>query len=164
MNEKERILTALYAFVAQRPGLEYCNYGDPKTYRAELRAITRDRHDAEALLRDIHYSSITAEELKDALRSAYSGRLEWDGKELRYTTGQYFPTEYRRAVCAVAASALWQHVRDKSMPEPKYTHYGSTNDRPMQTVATYNGLSAGDWLRKHFRQTYGRRLAKRWFD
>lgn len=33
-----------------------------------------------------------------------------------YCTGQYFPTEYRRAVCAVLASALWDYTRENAMP------------------------------------------------
>jgi hypothetical protein len=37
-----------------------------------------------------------------------------------YTTGQYYPTEYRRAVAAVCAGALWDYIRETSMPSPVY--------------------------------------------
>lgn len=41
---KQAILTALDAFVRQRAGLEFGNYGDVRSYRAEQRSITRDLH------------------------------------------------------------------------------------------------------------------------
>jgi hypothetical protein len=28
----------------------------------------------------------------------------------------------------------------------------------------YDGKSAGDWLRSHFRKEFGRTIANRWFD
>ena len=40
--------------------------------------------------------------------------------KIDYTTGQYFSTEYRRAVAAICAGALWDWVRDKAMPAPVY--------------------------------------------
>jgi len=94
MTDKQQIITALYAWVAQRPGLEFGNYGDVKGYRAELRSITRDLQDARTLLRAVELSGITGEELAQAFGRAYSGRLSWDGKRLDYCTGQYWPTEY----------------------------------------------------------------------
>ena len=141
--EKVTILQALTAFAAGRPGLEYANYGDPASYRAESRAITRDLHHVYTLLRRVQLApSITSADLKDAFR-AYSGRLSWDGQRLDYTTGQYFPTEYRRAVCAVLASALWDYWRD-CVPE---------------TVT-----NKGDHIRAKARRDLGRTIAARWFN
>ncbi len=154
-NEKQTILNALYSWIHQRPGLEYGNYGEPKSYRAELRGIQKDLHDARLLLRAVELSSITADELKEAFR-AYSGRMTWDGKKLDYCTGQYWPTEYRRVVCAIAASALWAHKRAHCMPTP--------TGQDQYESPTYDGLSAGEWLRKKFRQEYGKGIQKRWFD
>jgi hypothetical protein len=54
---------------------------------------------------------ITAEHLTAAFPRAFSGRLSWDGAKLDYCTGQYWPTEYRAAACAVLASALWTYWR-----------------------------------------------------
>ena len=113
---RDAILNALTVFVAQRPGLEYGNYGDPSTYRAELRRITKMRHDAETLIAKVRQTSITAEALLAAFRS-FSGRLtpvvrEDGAVALHYCTGQYYPTEYRAAVCAVLTTALWDYWRD----------------------------------------------------
>lgn len=113
---RDAILNALAAFVAQRPGLEYGNYGDPSTYRAELCRITKMRHDAEALIAKVRQTGITAEALLAAFRS-FSGRLtpvvrEDGAVALHYCTGQYWPTEYRAAVCSVLTTALWDYWRD----------------------------------------------------
>jgi hypothetical protein len=136
--ERAAILTALDAFIRQRPGLDFGNYGDLSAYRAEVRSIGRDLRDARALLRAVELRpSITAAVLRDAFQSAFSGRLSWDGARLDYTTGQYWPTEYRRAAAAVLASALWAYWRD-CLPETPagyavigwgnrrdwYAHYG----------------------------------------
>ena len=112
MTERESILGALDTFSRQRPGLEYGNYGDPVSYRAEMRSITKDLHHARALLGAVGRSSIDAPALEKAFKDAYSGRLSWDGARLDYCAGQYWPTEYRRAVCAVLASALWGYYRE----------------------------------------------------
>lgn len=157
---KAEILAALRKFARQRPGLEFGNYGDVAAYRAESRDITRDLSHALALLRRVELCpSITAQNIIDAAKHAYSGRLSIEVTPLRvkvnYCTGQYFPTEYRRAVCAVAASVLWDWVRDKAMPEPEHKN----GDAP-----TYRGLSAGDWLRRYFRREFGRGIASRWFN
>lgn len=143
MATKQQIIEALRAFAAQRSGLEFGNYGDWKAYRAEQRSITKDLHQARQLLRAVEWrESVTAEHLRQAFR-AYSGRLslidtDTGGVRLEYCTGQYFPTEYRRAVCAVLASALWDWAR------PDYP--------------------TGDKLRAFFRREFGRGIASRWFD
>jgi hypothetical protein len=145
LDEKAKILAALDTWIRQRPGLDYGNYGDVAAYRAEIRSIGRDLQDARELLRAVELSSMTAETLRGGF-SAYSGRLSWDGERLDYCTGQYWPTEYRRAVCAVLASALWDHYRDGFAASAK------------------PGESAGDAIRRCFRREYGRRIAARWFD
>ena len=131
---RDNILLALRAFVAQRPGLEYGNYGDWPNYRSEMRRITKQRHDAETLLSYVERSGMSTETLLSGFR-AFSGRLTWtpvtytaetcpgrpcadgcdhvgSGGRLDYCTGQYFPTEYRSAACAVLVSALWNYWRD----------------------------------------------------
>ena len=141
--ERDAILAALESFARQRPGLEYGNYGDPVAYRAESRAITRDLHHVYTLLHRVQLApSITSSNLKEAFR-AFSGRLTWNGQRLDYCTGQYFATEYRRAVCAVLASALWAYWRENA-PE---------------------GLARpGDYLREKARREFGRTIAGRWFN
>jgi hypothetical protein len=138
ITERQRILTALNGFMHQRPGLDFANYGDVRLYRSEYAGILRDLHDAEKLLTAVSWrESITADDLKKAFR-AFSGRLTWDGQRMDYCTGQYFPTEYRKAVCAVLASALWDYWRT---PE-----------------------TTGDDIRKKARKELGARLANRWFN
>ena len=153
-TERELILEKLDAFVRQRSGMDYRNYGDAASYRSEQRSITRDLHDYRALRSAVQWrESIDAAALKEAFR-AFSGRLTWDGKRLDYCIGQYFPTEYRKAACAVLASALWDYTREHAMP---LAPDGRAADRP-------GGLSPGGWLRRHFRREFGRGIATRWFS
>ena len=147
MNKKQQIIAALYAFVAQRSGIEFGNYGDVSSFRSEQRSITKDGKQARELIRSVEWrDSITAEDIISASEHAYSGRLtitEKDGRiVLDYCAGQYFPTEYRRAVCAVMASALWDNKRTNTIL-PNVT---------------------GDRLRDTFRKEYGRSIANRWFN
>lgn len=162
---KQQIITALRVWVNQRPGLEFGNYGNVTSYRSELRSITKDRATALRMLRDIELrDSITAPMLLEGFR-AYSGRLtitEKDGKpQLDYCTGQYWPTEYRRAVCAICAAVLWDYVREHCMPSKIVE--GDRNYYP-HANGSRNKQSAGDWLRTHFSREYGRGIASRWFS
>lgn len=186
---KQAILDALDAFVNQRPGMDPHNYGDWKSYRSESRSITRDLHNYRTLRRAVAWrDSITAEDLKAAFR-AYSGRLtckvEWHQYDaatcpgapcgdccdhrgapyrvtLDYCTGQYFPTEYRKAACAVLASALWDRKRE-DMPAPRGK---LTRTRGPFTTEHDNieGMTPGDWMRRSFRREFGAALQRRYFD
>ena len=166
MDKKQQIIAAMYAFIGQRPGLEFGNYGEPVSYRAEVRAIGRDLTQARQLIRDVELrDSISADDIIKASRHAYSGRLTIATRDdgaiaIDYCTGQYFPTEYRRAVCAVMSAVLWAWKRDQCMPAPTLHHNSETGE----TVERYKGLRAGDYLRASFKREYGRGLASRWFD
>jgi hypothetical protein len=139
-DEKHRIVYALIEWVHQRPGLDRRNYGSESNYRSELRSINRQREDFSALVP--YAAELTCEELKEGFR-AYSGRLSWDGERLDYCCGQYWPTEYRAAACAVLAAALWDHYRD---------------DIPADVERK------GDAIRAKFRRMFGNRLASTWFN
>jgi hypothetical protein len=82
-----------------------------------------------------------------------------DGKNERivinYCTGQYWPVEYRRAVCRLLSQVLWGYVRDHVLPDV------GTNARPH---GSHMAQSPGDWLRAHFKREFGRRIASRYFD
>ena len=111
---KNEIINALRTFAQKRPQLEYGNYGNFSSYSQESRAITKDLHHARALLRRVELSGISAEELLEASKEAFSGRLTITATDdgvvkIDYCTGQYFPTEYRKAVAAVCARALWNY-------------------------------------------------------
>jgi hypothetical protein len=141
--EKNQVMGALHKFIRQRPQLEFGNYGELKAYRAEVRSIGRDLQDAEALLAAVSWRGITGDDLANAAKHSFSGRLslveKGDRVEVDYCTGQYWPTEYRRAACAVLASALWEHWR------PADSEQG------------------GDKIRATARRELGSRLARRWF-
>lgn len=177
---KAAILEALRAFAAQRSGIDYADYGEPSSFMTDCRRILKDGREARALLRAIELrDSITAEDLIEATR-AFSGRLQItttdaithdplpDGKVgVSYVTGQYFPTEYRAAVCAVCASALWTYFR-ANMPAPdaakRTVSVGTGTFRHEYETESYGGLTAGDYLRKQARREFGRGIASRWFN
>jgi hypothetical protein len=147
-TDKENLLLCLGAFVRQRPGLEFGNYGDVTAYRSELRSITKSRHHAETLINAVAWrDSVTAEDIIRASQHAYSGRLtilrtDTGGFKIDYCTGQYFPTEYRNAVCAVLSAVLWDYWRsDTVFPPP----------------------GAGDRIRNTARKELGRSIAQVWF-
>lgn len=173
---KQNTIAALYAFIGQRSGFEFANYGDVQAFRAEQRSIGKDLAHARTLLRAVELSSITGQQLVDAARGAFSGRLTiktgstqphptrknaklfvegaGDAVEVDYCTGQYFPTEYRRAVAAVCASALWNHWRDGiSIP--------ALSACPDHAPGIKN---VGDYIRKTARREFGRGIASRWFN
>ena len=138
---REQVLSLLTAFVSQRSGIDYRDYGDRSSFMGDYNTILKDGKTARKLLQKVEWSSMTVETLLDAFR-AFSGRLqitEKDGElRLDYCTGQYFPTEYRAAVCAVLASALWSHYREDS--------------------------DTGPTLHKKFVRMFGRGIAARWFN
>lgn len=169
---RDTYLEALARFMRQRPCLEFGNYGDVKAYRSESREITRTLQDARILLRAVFWrTSIDVDALKAATR-AYSGRLQFvecrDGSVgVDYCAGQCYPTEYRKAVCAVLASALWAHARD-NMPAPLPNKLTMTSGYGTFTRTSEHdnieGLTPGDWLRRYFRREFGRGIANRWFN
>jgi hypothetical protein len=173
---KDQLCAALAAFIGQRSGIEFGNYqsGDWKhsreIFNQDYRPILRRGRQARELLRFVrHCDSITAEMLIEGTR-AYSGRLQFiqDGAEVRvdYCTGQYFPTEYRAAACAVLASCLWDWLR-RSMPAPdgKTTrghgvgvfHHETEHD-------SYSGKTAGEWIRAAAAREFCRSIAREWFN
>jgi hypothetical protein len=148
MTKKQQMIAALRAFINQRSGIEFANYqsGDWKQSRAcfmgDYRPILKHGRQARTMLRAVELrDSITARMIQAATR-AYCGRLqivERDGAVgVDYTTGQYFPTEYRSAACAVLATVLWDYWQ----PDCK----------------------TGDEIRKQARREFGRAIAAKWFN
>lgn len=134
---RSRILSALRAFVEQRPRLEFANYGDVSAYRSDSRKITQQLQDARELLRAVeHRQSLDVPAL---LHAALGDRLDivrnddtsWS---VDFTPCQYWAIEFRAAVCRVLARALWAYWRA-------------------------DGLDP----RKAARQHLGLSLARRWF-
>lgn len=146
---KQAMCEALRVFINQRSGIDFRNYdcGEWKrtreAFNGDYRPMLRHGKQAREMLRAVELrDSITAEMLLEASR-AYSGRLQFverngSGVEIEYTTGQYFPTEYRKAACAVLAQCLWDYWR------PDY--------------------KTGDEFRKKARSEFGRSIASTWFN
>lgn len=139
--------TLLTQFVNQRPGLDFANYGDVKPYRAEMREITADRNDFFELyaLASNRLGTDFNELLTSALESS-SGRLTLKDGVLEYTTGQYFPTEYRPAACRVLANLIWAD----------YANEKNTDESPV--------YADGHEIRKAIKRNVSRRVAKNYFN
>ena len=111
---EQTCLRALLIFAAQNPGFEWGNYatGD---YKASKAAYLGDSRPVQKQLRDIRklawrFRSLSNEVLKAVAPHTYSGRLSFIERDgfvgVDYTTGQYWPTEYRQASLAVINAAI----------------------------------------------------------
>jgi len=143
MVDKSKIVDALTKWVSQRPGLDYGNYGDVSSYRAELRSIGKDLQHARALINYVAWrDSITAEMILKAADNG--GRLsivvKGDTVAIDYCTGQYWPTEYRPAVCRLMSSVIW-HWLSANMLDP----------------------ATGNDMRRQAALELGTSIARRWF-
>jgi len=152
-NERELMLASLRAFVRRRPGFDWHNYGDAASYRADVRRAGRDLREAGELLRAVSLRRSCA------IPENKGQRLFWTGTEWEYITGQYFPTEYRAAACRVLVSALWAWYAE-SLPEKTHTH----NQETGEITERFDGLRAGEWIRRAALRDLGPRLARRWFS
>ena len=142
MATKQTIIDALNRWIAQRPGLEFGNYGDVSSYRAEMRSIGKDLQHARAMVNYVAWhDSITAEMIMSAADNGGRLTLTVDGDKvtINYVTGQYWPTEYRRAVCALMSSVIWVWLRENCE------------------------YRTGDDIRKAARRELGQSIANRWF-
>lgn len=152
---QKKAFALLHEFANQRPGLDPACYCDGtengwRTYRREAASITRDLHNFRDIYTASHWRSFSPDAIREAFRSAFSGRITLhegaDGmpERLSYCAGQYFPTEYRKAACAVLASLLWDHAR-QAMPDDPQPH-------------------AGGWLRAKFRKEFRPAICRGYFS
>ena len=142
MATKQTIIDALNRWINQRPGLEFGNYGNVSSYRAEMRSIGKDLQHARAMVNYVAWhDSITAEMIMSAADNGGRLTLTVNGDKVRidYVTGQYWPTEYRRAVCALMSSVIWAWLRENCE------------------------YKTGDDIRKAARRELGNSIANRWF-
>lgn len=139
MNTNAHI-EALDALVDTRPMLDFANYGNATTYRADQRANMRDRADYWQLRRI--GGTPSAEVLEHVARgSRLSFASEFGGKAaVDYTAGQYYPREYRAACVRLLASCWW---RTQAAAHPDWT---------------------ADDIRAQARRMFGRGIARRWFS
>lgn len=139
---KSEICAMLRAFVAQRSGLDWRNYASDWHDSTGMSALQSDRNrilqhgrDARTLLTFVEHSPMPVDFIVHELKG---GRLTFDSSRhaLDYCAGQYFPTEYRVAVCRTLANAIWRFCRNNVKPD----------------------------VRTFARETFGRGIASRWFN
>jgi hypothetical protein len=100
-----KLIPALLAYAEQRPGIDPRNYGDWRAYRREAAVVTRDLMRARIASYAALAAGVTDADIIEACRG---DRLTIDADgAIDYTTGQYWPTEYRRAVARVLARAAY---------------------------------------------------------
>jgi len=147
MKQNQTTIEKLVKFVNQRPGLDFCNYGDVSAYRSESREITKDRQDFFELFALASRRVDNLEQKLTEYLTNTSGRLliNKDGN-LEYCAGQYFPTEYRPAVNQVLKTLIWNSYRDEKD--------GEGND-------VYQD---GHEIRKAIRRNLSRRVNKNYFS
>lgn len=132
-----KALVALVDYAAQNPGLEYGNYGDPVSYNAESRSIRKDWARVCEAVQEAARAGVGDKEVIEAAPQAFSGRLTWKVKfnpdsstnpafagSWDYCTGQYWPTEYRKAVASVlerATHSLLQSKPIEPLPSREYS-------------------------------------------
>ena len=110
-------LEALNAFVAQRSGIDCRDYSNRAAYMGDYRPMLQNGTDYRKMARFVALSSISNYDLVKGCGLVFSGRLVIDGNlqdgyNIDYTTGQYFPTEYRRAACCVIAQVITTYWKD----------------------------------------------------
>jgi len=139
---KSEICAKLRAFIAQRSGLDWRNYASDWRDKSGMSALRSDRsrillhgRDARTLLSFVESSPMPVDFI---MRELETGRLTFDPSRnaLDYCAGQYFPTEYRAAVCRTLANAIWRFYRDNVKPD----------------------------VQQFARDTFGRGIASRWFN
>jgi hypothetical protein len=119
---KSELCNLLRAFIAQRSGLDWRNYARDCNDTAGMSALRSDKNlilqhgrDARALLSFVQESSIPADYLLSELSEGKRLSFNPARGSIDYCAGQYFPTEYRAAVCRAISSALWRyHVHGES--------------------------------------------------
>lgn len=145
-----QVFRAFDAFISQRPGLEFANYGDWTAFRQESASIGRDKKRAVKALQMAELVPWDAVAMKAAF-SAFSGRLtpvirEDGALALDYCTGQYWPTEYRKAAASVLESYV-ETMRPKRTPQP------GDSFKTISDLASANAAAGKLWFsrgNKHF--------------
>ena len=103
---REKLAKNMREFALKKPGFEIKDYGGNfEAYMSDYNSYKEDadfnRNFSEQQLLEI-LNNNTDEEIRDAFKTAYSGRLSFDeNMELHYCAGQYFPTEYQAALRSV---------------------------------------------------------------
>lgn len=98
-QQKEAQYQALEAFIKQRPGFCSYNYSTRAQYEQDARPVRKQKTEALRLL--------ACAKARGLDLTTTSGRLTISERgEVDYITGQYFPTEYRRAALRLLEQKL----------------------------------------------------------
>ena len=162
----EPAICALADFAAQNAGLEFGNYGDRAAYAQEARDIGNDWKRFKLALQAASDARVTDADVIAAAPTAFSGRLTWRPKQhtpatvqageasregdWSYCTGQYFPTEYRKA----AATLLEYATRAVKQARPPAA-------RSVFTIADLRALNeenGGCWFDKGSMRFFGTKI------
>lgn len=168
-------IVELVNFASQNGGLEPRNYYDPfdlkngrrdtyaqgvKAYNSELRSINADWVRFKKALIEAAADRVTEEQVIEAAKSAFSGRLTWEpygkkgeadqGHVWHYTTGQYFPTEYRKA----AASVLEYAAREARRSRPEVAREVES----IEDLTELNRQNGGCWFEPDTMSFFGTQI------
>lgn len=135
-NEGTNVITLnkmqlLDQFFSQRSGMDWRDYYQSWRDSDGVRAYRSDRYNHLTRPRQVYnilqyiagFIGVTDQDLADAAPHHFSGRLAFTDKGIEYTTGQYFPTEYRHAVNAVLLGAIRRaYMRDLEAYGGEYSH------------------------------------------
>lgn len=157
INSAHVSIAELADFALQSPDLDPRNYYHDHTdrdgmraYREELGQIHQDLTRFKEALAECANLSVPEAFVIDAAKSAFSGRLEWKFDHWEYTTGQYFPTEYRKAAASVLEMA---NARFRQSRTPQKRQIKSIQE--LKALAHENG---SHWFDKSSMRYFGTRI------
>jgi hypothetical protein len=123
-----------------------------RAYQRELRGIQKDFRRVKELAAQAIALGIGDDAVIEAAKHAFSGRLEWKGYNWNYCTGQYWPTEYRKAIAAVLDAAIHAH---------KQAHASEVQKPALATVAdvrAYHEATGSHWFDRSSMRFFGTRI------
>lgn len=150
------IFASFAKWINQRSRIDFRNYGEVSSFRAEQRTIGKQKTRAMKALYAAESFPFDAAAMSDALTRNFSGRLQWvtfsDGTiGFDYSTGQYWPTEYRQAA-AVVLEAYVHAVTPKILPN------ASTRFNTIQDIARASLAAGSHWFDKGSMKFFNCRL------
>lgn len=158
-------IAALVTFAAQNSGMDSRNYGSAASYRQEARTVTADLHRFTNALQEARAEGVTDADVIAEAPHAFSSRLSWVSKDyLRekhgmdtdytprwdYCTGQYFPTEYRKAAATLLEYAA-RRVRGNRPPACR-------TPRTIAELKALNRENGGCWFEPSTMRFFGTRI------
>jgi hypothetical protein len=150
-------IAALTAFAAQRSGLDPRNYYSASSDRAgqaalrkDHRQIGRDWQRYKDALREAAREGVKDADVIAAAPRTFSGRLSWVDGQWKYCTGQYFPTEYRRAAATLLEAAISRVRQARPQVEEMVT--------TITELKALHRRNGGGWFEADAMRFFGTRL------